>query len=447
MIHLELEKERPELPVNAGLGVQMKILFVSDNFLPEQNAIATRVYERACYWARWGHKVTVLTSFPNFPEGRLFPGYRNRWHEVSEIDGIRVVRVKTFMAPNAGVILRILDFISFMVTSFIVGLFESRPDVLAVTSPQFFAAVGTCMLAKVRRLPFVLEIADLWPESIVAVGAMKNGWALKTVEKLELFLYRRADVVIALVQGIKGNLVIRGVPEYKVQVVRNGVDLERCAPRIRDMALAARWGIRAQDFIVGYIGTHGMSHGLMNVVAAAAQTTDPTIHYLFVGAGSERDRLVAEAKRRGLGNVTFMPAQPKEIIPAAWSLCDIALVHLRNKPLFEAALPAKMFEAMGMGLPILLATPRGEASEILEKEQVGMWIPPDNPAALSAAISVLKSDPERLSEFRKHSTAAAPRYTRKRQAELVLDAFTDALARSPAAGDSVSESRLPSEVK
>ena len=132
----------------------MKVLFVSDNFPPEQNAVATRVYERASYWARWGHQVTVLTSFPNFPEGKLFTGYRNRWHEVGEIDGIRVVRVKTFIAPNAGVILRILDFISFMVTSFIAGLFEDRPDVLAVTSPQFFAAVGACILAKVRRLPF-----------------------------------------------------------------------------------------------------------------------------------------------------------------------------------------------------------------------------------------------------------------------------------------------------
>jgi len=331
-----------------------------------------------------------------------------------------------------------------MVTSFIAGLFERRPDVLAVTSPQFFAAVGTCMLAMIRRLPFALEVADLWPESIVAVGAMRNGLALKAVEKLELWLYRRADVVIALVHGIKANLITRGVPEYKVQVVRNGVDMERCAPRVRDMRLAARWNIRAQDFIVGYIGTHGMSHGLMNVLAAAAQTSDPTIHYLFVGAGAERDRLVAEAKRRRLGNVTFIPAQPKEIIPAAWSLCDIALVHLRNKPLFESALPAKMFEAMGMGLPILLATPRGEASEIVEKEQVGMWIPPDNPAALSAAISALRSDPERLIEFRKHSIAAAQRYTRKRQAELVLRAFTDALARSSAASESVSESHVPS---
>jgi colanic acid biosynthesis glycosyl transferase WcaI len=338
------------------LGVEMKVLFVSDNFPPEQNAVATRVYERASYWARWGHQVTVLTSFPNFPEGKLFTGYRNRWHEVCEIDGIRVVRVKTFIAPNAGVILRVLDFLSFMVTSFIAGLFEDRPDVLAVTSPQFFAAVGACILAKVRRLPFVVEVADLWPESIAVVGAMKHGLALKAVEKLELFLYRSADMVIALVQGIKENLVRRGVPAHKVQVVRNGVDLERCAPRMRDTALAAHWGIRGQEFIVGYIGTHGMSHGLMNVLEAASQTTDPTIHYLFVGAGSERDRLVTEAKRRGLINVTFISAQPKEIIPAAWSLCDIALVHLRNKPLFEAALPAKMFESMGMGVPILLAT-------------------------------------------------------------------------------------------
>jgi glycosyltransferase involved in cell wall biosynthesis len=234
------------------------------------------------------------------------------------------------------------------------------------------------------------------------------------------------------------------VPPQKVQVVRNGVDLERCAPRIRDTALAARWEICGQAFVVGYIGTHGMAHGLMNVLDAAAQTTDPTIQYLFVGAGSERDCLVAEAKRQGLGNVTFMPAQPKEMVPAAWSLCDIALVHVRNKPFFKSTLPAKMFEAMGMGLPILLVAPRGDASEIVEKEQVGIWIPPDNPAALSAAVCTLKSHPERLSEFRKHSIAAAPRYTRKRQAELVLNAFNEAITWAQGRSTSVSQMTVPS---
>jgi colanic acid biosynthesis glycosyl transferase WcaI len=418
----------------------MNILFVSDNFPPELNAQASRVYERACYWSRWGHKVTVLTSFPNFPEGKLYPGYRNRWREVCEMDGIRVIRVKTFIAPNTGVVLRILDFLSFMVTSFIGGLCESRPDVLAVSSPNFFAAVSACLVAGIRRLPFVMEVADLWPDSIVAVGAMRDGIALKAVRKLEMLLYRRAHVLIALVPGIKDNLVNRGVPAHKVQVIRNGVDLERYAARTRDKALSARWGIRSQDFIVGYIGTHGMAHGLMNVVHAAAETTDPTIHYLFVGAGSERDCLIAEAKHRGLSNVTFMPAAPKEIVAAVWSLCDIALIHVKNKPFFGSTLPAKMFEAIGMGLPILLVAPRGDASEIVEREQVGVWIPPECPAALSAAISSLKNNPERLNGFRKHSTAAAPRYSRKLQAELVLGAFTAALARAAVASASVSVS-------
>ena len=182
----------------------------------------------------------------------------------------------------------------------------------------------------------------------------------------------------------------------------------------------------------------------MNVVDAAAQTTDPSIRYLFVGAGIERDRLIAETKRRRLDNVAFIPAQPKEIIPAVWSLCDLALVHVRNVPFFKSTLPAKMFEAMGMGLPILLVAPKGDASEIVEREQVGIWIPSDNPAALSAAISSLKSDPERLSEFRRHSIAAAPRYTRKLQAELVVHAFTDALALASARSASISEQALPS---
>jgi colanic acid biosynthesis glycosyl transferase WcaI len=423
-----------------GARIEMKILFVSDNFVPEVNAQASRVFERACYWSRWGHDVTVLTSFPNFPEGRLYSGYRNRWREVSEIDGIRVVRVKTYIAPNAGVVLRIADFLSFMVTSFVVGCFERRPDVLAVSSPNFFAAVGTCVLAAARRLPFVMEVADLWPDSIVAVGAMRDGVLLKMVKKIEMALYRKASVVIALVPGIKRNLVDRGVPAHKIQVIQNGVDLERYSARTRDKTLVDRWGFRSEEFIVGYIGTHGMAHGLMNVIEAASRTSDPNIRYLFVGSGAERDGLIAESKRRKLTNVTFMAPAHKELVPAVWSLCDIALVHIRNKPFFESTLPAKMFEAIGMGLPILLVAPRGDASAIVEKEQVGVWISPDNPTALSGIISALKNDPEQLREFRRHSIEAAPRYSRKQQAELVVNAFTVAVATAPAAGDSVSMS-------
>ena len=410
----------------------MDILFLADNFLPERNAQASRVYERACYWVRWGHKVTVITCAPNFPEGKLFPGYRNRWRQVEQIDGIRVVRVKTYIAPNAGTILRILDFLSFMVSAFLAGLFERRPDVVVATSPQFFAAVAGCGLAMVRRRPFVLELSDLWPDSIVAVGAMRRNLALRVLEKVELFLYRRAVRIVALTSSFKKNLVRRGIEESKIQVAINGVDQSRYAPRPRDCEFARNWNLPASDFVVGYIGTHGMAHALTNVLDAAGLLQDHGIRFLFVGPGAEREKLIAEAERRRLRNVTFVPAQPKETMPSVWSVCDVALVHLKNTPLFETVIPSKIFEAMAMGKPVLLASPDGEASRIVTGENNGLCVPAEKPEELVAAVLFMKENPLIVQQLSRRSLAAAPAYSRERQARDMLVVLESAAQASPA---------------
>ena len=413
----------------------MRILFLADNFAPERNAQASRVYERACYWVKWGHQVTVLTCFPNFPEGKLYPGYRNRWRQVEEMDGIRVVRLKTFIAPNAGRLLRIFDFLSFMAAAFVAGLFEKRTDVLAVTSPQFFAAVAGCALAILRRWPFVLELSDLWPDSIVAVGAMRRNLALRLLEKVELFLYRRATRIVALTEAFKRNLVGRGVDAGKIDVVINGVDLARYAPRPRDPEFAATHGLTEDELVVAYIGTHGMAHALENVLDAASLLQDSGIRFLFVGAGAEREHLVVEARSRSLQNVTFVAAQPKEKMPAVWSVCDVALIHLKNTPLFETVIPSKIFEAMGMGKPVLLACPDGEASRIVRWEQNGLHVPAEDPRELAAAILFLKENPLFVHQLACRSLAAAPRYSRERQARDMLqsvEACTAGLQACPA---------------
>jgi colanic acid biosynthesis glycosyl transferase WcaI len=393
----------------------MQILFVADNFAPEKNAQASRVYERACYWVKWGHEVTVITCAPNFPEGKVYAGYKNCWCGVSEMSGIRVVRVKTFIASNSGTVRRIIDYLSFMVSAFVAGLFQPRPDLVAVTSPQFFAAVGACALAWIRRVPFVMEVSDLWPDSIVAVGAMKKSFALRMLEKVELFLYRRAERIIPLTHSFKRNLMARGVPEDKIDVVINGVDLSRYAPRPRNLALAAEWDIAPGEFVVAYVGTHGMAHALGNVLDAA-ERTNGRIRWLLVGTGAEREKLVADAERRGLRNLTMIPAQPKERMPDVWSLCDVALVHLRDTPLFATVIPSKIFEAMGMGLPILLACPTGEASQIVEDSGAGICVPPEDPDALANAAALLAGNSELTRKLASRSLAAAPHYSRERQA-------------------------------
>ncbi|CAA7612240.1 glycosyltransferase family 4 protein [Magnetospirillum sp. SS-4] len=398
----------------------MRILFLTENFPPETNAAATRVSERALYWVKAGHEVTVLTCAPNFPGGKLFDGWENRWRQVGDLDGIRVVRLKTYIAPNEGFARRILDFVSFMASAVAFGLFERKPDVVVATSPQFFAAVGGWMLAGLRGVPFVFELGDLWPRSITAVGAMRDSLAIRWLERLELFLYRRSAAVVALTRAFKDDLIRRAIPADKIAVVINGVDLPRYAPRPRDAELAARWGL-ADAFVIGYVGTHGMAHGLINVLDAAERLRDvPRIRFLLVGAGAERQMLMDEAARRGLDNVVFGPPQPKEMMPRVWSLCDVALVHLKDSPAFAEVIPSKIFEAMGMGLPLLLVAPEGEASRIIEDDGAGLFVPAADPQGLADAARRLEGDDGLLAGLAAASLVAAPRHTRQRQAELFI---------------------------
>jgi glycosyltransferase involved in cell wall biosynthesis len=398
----------------------LNILFLTENFPPETNAAATRVYERACYWVKWGHRVTVITQAPNFPEGWLFPGYENRWRQVNDMDGIRVVRVKTYIASNRGVIRRTIDFLSFMITGFMAGLREPRPDVVSATSPQFFAAVAGWLLGAARRRPFVFELGDLWPASITAVGAIRPGPLLRNIEKFELHLYRRSEAIVALTSAFKDDLTGRGIETGKIAVISNGVDIWRYGPRERDQVLAREWDL-TDRFVVGYVGTHGMAHALANVLNAAERLKDrDDIRFLLTGAGAERDALIADAKHRRLGNVIFMLPQPKDAMPRVWSLCDVALVHLKDDPLFAGVIPSKMFEAMASGLPVLLAAPAGEASRIVSEESAGMHVPAEDPEKLADAVVRLKDDDAYREDLAAHALQAAPGHSRERQARHVI---------------------------
>ena len=407
----------------------MRILFFSDNFPPETNAAATRVYERAVYWVKWGHEVTVITCAPNFPHGELFDGYNNSWHQVEFLDGIKIVRVKTYIAANQGVLRRSLDFVSYLLTGTIAGLFQPRPDIITATSPQFFAAVAGWLVAELKNRPFVFELGDLWPSSISAVGAMKKGVLLYVLEKFELFLYRRSSSVAALTNSFKKNLVGRHISADKIHVVMNGVDLDRYEPKSRNEELVQELSLDGK-FVVGYIGTHGMAHGLTNVLDTADLLKDkPDITFLFVGAGAERKNLITESERRGQTNVIFVPAQPKDHMPDIWSLCDLALVHLKDSFVFADVIPSKMFEAMAMGLPILLVSPKGEASDLVQSHGAGEWVPAGNPRLFSDAVSSLSEDKTKYKVLAKASLDAASRHSRENQAREMLEVFQWSLDR------------------
>lgn len=395
----------------------MKILFITENYPPETNASATRVSERARYWLEEGHQLTVVTQAPNFPEGVIHDGYENVWHQRETIDGVDVVRVKTYMAPNAGFAKRILDFTSLMHNGFWAAMREERPDVVVATSPQFFAAVCGWAVAGVRNLPFVFELSDLWPASIRAVGAMDRSRMIDQIEKLELFLYRRSAAVIALAPSFKDNLVERGIDADKIDVVINGVDQSRYEPMERDRELEEELGL-ADKTVIGYIGTQGMAHALTNVVEAAALVRErDDVRFLFVGSGSATRALHERIDELGLDNVVMVPRQPKSMMPRYWSLCDVALIHLKDDPVFAGVIPSKIFEAMAMRLPLLFAGPRGTGSEIVESEDAGVWVEPESPDALARAAAAMADDRDGLAAMADRSLEAAPKYSRRKQAE------------------------------
>jgi glycosyltransferase involved in cell wall biosynthesis len=406
----------------------MNILFLTDNFPPEGNAPASRTYEHAVQWVRAGHSVTVITGAPNFPEGKLFPGYKNRWYGVEDMDGIRVVRVKTYITANEGFAKRTLDYLSFMVTSFIAGLFQRRPDVIVGTSPQFFTVCSAWALSVFHRRPFVFELRDLWPASIKAVGVMKESRVIRALERLEMFLYHKSAAIVSVTNAFKSELVERGIDSNKISVVINGVDLSRYSPRAKDSELLKECGLEGK-FVVGYIGTHGMAHALHRILEAADQIREhKDIAFLLVGSGAQREALLEQAASMSLDNVCFLPRQPKEKMAAVWSLCDVSLIQLKDDPLFRSVIPSKIFESMGMGLPILLSLPEGEASGIITQTGSGIVIPPEQPDKLAKAVLELSMETVLHKKLSKASADAAARYSREMQATKMLDVLEQVVA-------------------
>lgn len=371
----------------------MHILFLTHYFPPEVNAPASRTYEHAVRWVRWGHRVTVITCNPNCPTGILFPGYKNRLRPQREVmEGIEVIRVWTYLAPNAGTVRRIANYLSYMVSAVLAGLWVARPDVIVATSPQFFCGWAGVILSRLRRRPFVLEIRDIWPESIETVGAIRFRPVLRFLQLLEKIMYRSADHIVAVGEGYRQRILQKVNIPHRISVVMNGVDLDRFQPRPPDPELRRRWNGEGK-FVCAYVGTIGMAHGLDVVLDAAErlrqQGRDDVVFWL-VGEGARKAELEAEAKRRGLdGRVVFAGRLPKEEMPRVLASADVCLVHLRKTELFETVIPSKIFEMMAMGKPIIMGV-RGEALQIVKEAGAGVAMEPESSASLEEAIETVR---------------------------------------------------------
>ena len=399
----------------------MRILFLTDNFPPEGNAPATRTFEHAREWVAEGHEVTVITSAPNFPEGIIFKGYQNKWLSKDIIYGIHVWRVKTYISANEGFIRRTLDYLSYMLSSFFFGLFTKDADVVIGTSPQFFTVVSAWALAKVKGALFIFELRDIWPAAITTLGVMKKNQLIKLLEKLEMFLYHQADHIIPVTNSFKIELIERGIAPTKIDVVLNGVDLSIYKPKTeKDEYLVRKFGLSGK-FVVGYIGTHGLAHSLEYVLEAAKLVrSHSNIVFLFAGGGAYKKRLEDLIDKEGLSNVVSISRQPKELMPRIWSLCDVSLISLKNAPIYSKVIPSKIFESMGMGLPMIISVPNGEATEIIRAHNCGIQVTPETPQEIASAVKLLFEDKSLIKLYSQNSAIAASRYGRKNLAKAFI---------------------------
>jgi glycosyltransferase involved in cell wall biosynthesis len=409
----------------SGFGDDLHILFLTDNFPPESNAPASRTFEHCREWVRAGHQVTVITCAPNFPKGKVFDGYRNRLWQQEEMDGIRVIRVWSYITANEGFVKRILDYQSFMLAATLAAPFVHRVDLVVGTSPQFFTACAAYLVSRIKRIPFVFELRDMWPESIKAVGAMKDSAAIRFLERVEMFLYRKASRIVTVTHAFRDTLMRRGIDGSKIDVVTNGVDLRHFAPQGKDRQLVQQLGLQGM-FVAGYIGTHGMAHALETLLEAAAalqQTKGAEdVRLLFLGDGARKAAIALQAQAMGLRNVLFLESVPKDQVVRYWSVLDVSIIHLRKTELFTTVIPSKLFECMGMGLPVLHGV-AGESAEIVLREQVGEVFESENAKQLVACLLRMRNEPIAYARFQQNGLAAAQRYDRKNLAQQMLQVF------------------------
>lgn len=395
----------------------MRILFLTDNFPPETNAPASRTYEHCIEWVKKGAEVTVVTCAPNFPTGKVYEGYRNRLYQQSQMDGIRVIRVWSYITPNRGIVKRILDYMSFSVTSFFAALFI-KTDLIVATSPQLFTAVSGYFTALLKRKKWVMEVRDLWPDSIQAVEAIEKNTILKILDRLVLFLYRKADQIIVVTDSFKERLIACNIDEAKIKVVKNGVHMHQFPLLPKDQELIRKLGIE-DKFVVSYIGTMGMAHGLDFILDCAQEIEDERIHFVLVGEGAMKTRLIAQQQANQIKNVSILDGVPKSEVCAYISITDVALINLRKKNTFTKVIPSKIFENAAMEKPILLGV-EGEAAQIIKSYSAGRCFEPENKEDFLENLKVLVNDAIIYESYKAGLRNLAQNFDRKRLALKML---------------------------
>jgi glycosyltransferase involved in cell wall biosynthesis len=398
----------------------MKILLLTDYYPPESNAPALRCSYHAEYWAKKGHDVTVLTCAPNFPNGILFEGYKNKLMSSSVVNGVTVVRCWSFMSKNEGFVLRILDHLSSAIMFSILPIFLKRPDVVIATSPQFLTLISGYISSSLIRRPLVSEIRDMWPEGIIFLS--NKSATYKILERIELFLYRRSSKIIAVTSSFAKNIALRAkIPDSDISISYNGCNdyFQRSEPNIRD--LREKLNLEGK-FVVGYAGTVGISHGLDSLVSGFKEV-NPSLnaHMLIIGSGAMHSELKSLVKEKSLTNVLILDAVPKNEIDHFLSLFDVCLVSLKDVSAYDKVIPSKLFEAVAHNKPVLAGV-RGESKSIVESYGIGEVFHPENATSFVDKLGSLIFNLQNDSVFYQSGlTKVRQEFSRDRQAQVVLD--------------------------
>ena len=409
----------------------MHIYYIIHYFPPELNGGATRASELAKLWSMNGHKVTILTGFPNHPNGVIPEAYRGKFFMEEMVNGYHVRRNFIYATPNKGFVKRIMNHISLTISSVLGSITKARPDVIIASSPPLFLAISGYILSRIKRVPYIFEVRDIWPQQAVDLGMLRNRYIIRAMEALEFFLYKSAAKVVGVAESTRCVLTKRGLTSEKIEIIFNGTDLEKFKPGPVDMVLKDRFGLQ-DKFVVSYIGTIGLSQGLA-VLVEAAQKLDkshPDIHFLIVGDGARRDMLVAMCDNMKLHNITFLEPQPRSLVPDLYRLSDVTVVSLRNVPLFKSTIPSKIFEIMSCGTAMILAVD-GEARNIVEQAGGGLCITPENPEAMAEAILRIYDHPALRAQFTTHGRAYVGKYyDRQALAQQYLDILQNMVGNS-----------------
>lgn len=402
----------------------MKILFLTQYCPPEVGAPQNRIFELAKGLQRNGHQVTILTAMPNYPVGEVFEGYRGKILMEEELEGIRVVRTWIYTTPSKGFIARLMNYFSFTLTSVLLGLWKvGKHDIIFTESPPLFLGGSGYILSVLLQSKYIFNVSDLWPESAVKLGVLKNEPLIKMSTMLEEFCYDKADLISGQTRGIVENIASRGYQREKIFLLTNGVDTTLFSKAHRDEKLRAELGI-AGKFALVYAGIHGLAQGLEVMVRTAERLRDyPEIAFVFVGEGPEKELLIDLTRELGLTNVHFLPLQKKKDMPRLLAAMDATIIPLKKLDLFKGALPSKMFEALASELPIVLAVD-GEARVLIEAAEAGIYVEPENVDEMSAAVLKLYQNPDLVKKLGANGRVyVEENYSRKR----ILEKFEERL--------------------